>query len=95
MPAHDVHGLRKLVSAMDKNLAVQKPFDEAVKYIRERYKTDADSAREYVMYLRGVKDPEGRPTKSNPVDRRHTRFDEATGKWVQVPDPDEQAGVET
>lgn len=84
MTAYDVHGLRKLVTALDKNVASMKPFDEAVKYIKERYGTDAESAKAYCMYVRGLKDPSGMPAKSNPVDRRHTRFDELRGEWVEV-----------
>ena len=89
MPAYDVHALRRLVKARDKHLAVEKPFNEAVKYIKEHYGTDKDSAADYVMYLRGTRQSAGATTKSNPVDRRHSRFDESRGEWVQVPDDEE------
>lgn len=85
MTAYDVHGLRKLVTALDKNLAVQKPLPEAVKYIAERYKTDNESATNYVIYLRGLKTPGAVATKSNPVDVRHTYFDQGSGRWVELP----------
>lgn len=94
MPAHDVHAMRKLVSARDKALAAEKPFDEAVKYLRERYGTDTDTCEAFVRYLRGIRGPDGAATKSNPVERRHSRFDEALGRWVEVPDEEERPAAE-
>jgi len=91
MAAHDVHAMRRLVTAMDKNLAVQKPLAEAVKYISERYKTDVGSATDYVMYLRGLQTPGGVSTKSNPVDVRHTCFDQASGRWVELSEEEAEA----
>ncbi|MHC4390405.1 MAG: hypothetical protein ACYS22_03700 [Planctomycetota bacterium] len=70
-------------------MAVTRPIQEAVKYIRERYNTDTDSATHFVHYLRGLSLGGDGPSKSNPVEIRHTRFDPQLGEWVEVPPADE------
>jgi hypothetical protein len=87
--SYTVHELRKMVTARDKALAVSKPIDEGVKYIRERYKTTADSARNLVEWLRAVPSG-GEPasTTVNPTEKWHLKFDEAKGAWTKVPDED-------
>ena len=86
--AQDVHFLRKQVSARDKMLAVTKPVEEAVKYIREGYRTNADSARALIEYLRAV--PGGGEAGStgtvNPAEKWHMKYDDLTGTWVKVDD---------
>ncbi len=89
--AYDVHTLRNMVTARDKALAVTKPFEEAVKYLRERYKTDAYSARNLIEWLRmvpGGGEP-GATGTVNPQEKWHLKFDEAKGAWVKVDDRDE------
>ena len=86
--AQDVHFLRKQVSARDKMLAVTKPIEEAVKYIRERYKTNADSAKALIAYLRAIPGggEEGSTGTVNPTEKWHMRYDDLTGTWVKVDD---------
>ncbi|GIW70460.1 MAG: hypothetical protein KatS3mg102_2959 [Planctomycetota bacterium] len=99
--AMDVHALRQVVSARDKDLAARKPLPEAVKYISERYQVTEDSALALVRFLTGAyqqPQPEGEPTgpdapaatpaptKGNAAEVIHTRFDPIEGRWVAAED---------
>ena len=80
--SHDVHALRSKMSARDKAVAMEKPFDEGVKFIAERYATSRDSAAAFITWLKGLySDGAG---KRNPKETLHSKFDPVEGEWVYV-----------
>lgn len=88
--ALSVHELRRTVSARDKFLAADRPFDEAITLIQETYTCRADSARAFVAWLRGEDmGSEASKTKNLGIERRHYVFDPATGEQREV---DTEAG---
>lgn len=85
--AEDVHAMKKKVTARDKSLAVTRPYEEAVKLLREKYQVTADSARAFIDYLRAVPGAnEGATGTVNPREQWHMRYDETKGAWIKVDD---------
>lgn len=90
--SYDVHALRNQMTARDKAVAMEKPFDEGVKFIAERYATSTDSATAFITWLKGLyTDGAG---KRNPKEVLHSKFDTIEGEWVYVADEDSKSGTQ-
>jgi hypothetical protein len=88
--SQDLHAVKKMLSARDKALCAGKPFAEAVKMLREKYKLTEEAAAGFVAYQRTL--ASGGGAASNPNERWHLKFDDDEGKWIKVPQPGDHPG---